>query len=85
MFSDVVAGGSDSGMKAAGSSGNEMCNSVIRFGSQSSNEQLWTESDLENDMRRCKKDWADEEQEELMKSLKTLHELKESWKNYDPQ
>ena len=32
-------------------------------------------------MRRCKKDWADEEQEELMESLKTLHELKESWKN----
>ena len=37
-FSDAVA---------AGSSGNAMCNSVIRFGSQSSNEQLWTESDLE--------------------------------------
>ena len=49
--------------------------------SQSSNEQLWTDSDLENDMRRCKKDWADEEQEELMESLKTLYELKESWKN----
>ena len=32
-------------------------------------------------MRRCKKDWADEEQEELMESLKTQHELKESWKN----
>ena len=71
-FSDAVA---------AGSSGNAMCNSVIRFGSQSSNEQLWTESDLENYMRRCKKDWADEEQEELMESLKTLYELKESWKN----
>ena len=32
-------------------------------------------------MRRCKKDWADEEQEELMESLKTLHEFKESWTN----
>ena len=32
-------------------------------------------------MRRCKKDWADDEQEELMESLKTLHELEESWKN----
>ena len=32
-------------------------------------------------MRRCKKDCADEEQEELLESLKTLHELKESWKN----
>ena len=52
-FSDVVA---------AGSSGNVTCNSVIRFGSQSSNEQLWTESDLEKCMRRCKRDWADEEQ-----------------------
>ena len=39
------------------------------------------ESDLENNMRRCKKDWADEEQEELMESLKTLHELEETWKN----
>ena len=38
-FSDAVA---------AGSSGYETRNSVIRFGSQSSNEQLWTESDLEN-------------------------------------
>ena len=66
---------------AAESSGNATSNSVIRFGSQSSNEQLWTESDLEDYMRRCKKDWADEEQEELMESLKTLHELKESWKN----
>ena len=56
-FSDAVA---------AGYSGNATCNSVIRFGSQSSNEQLWTESDLENYMRRCKKDWADEEQEELV-------------------
>ena len=28
-----------------------------------------------------KKDSADEEQEELMESLKTLHKLKESWKN----
>ena len=71
-FSDAVA---------AGSSGNATCNSVIRFGSQSSNEQLWAESDLGNYMRRCKKDWADEEQEELMESLKTLHELNESWKN----
>ena len=44
-FSDAVA---------AGSSGYETRNSVIRFGSQSSNEQLWTESDLENYMRRCK-------------------------------
>ena len=34
-------------------------------------------------MRRCKKDWADEEQEELMESLKTLHEVKVSWKNMD--
>ena len=32
-------------------------------------------------MRRCKKDWADEEQKELMESTKTLHELEESWKN----
>ena len=71
-FSDAVA---------AGYSGNATCNSVIRSGSQSSNEQLWTESDLENYMKRCKKVWADEEQEELMESLKTLHELKESWKN----
>ena len=71
-FSDAVA---------AESSGNATSNSVICFGSQSSNEQLWTESDLEDFMRRCKKDWADEEQEELMESLKTLHKLKESWKN----
>ena len=54
-------------------------NSVIRFGSQSSNEQHWTESDLENYMRRCRKDWADEEQESLMEALRTLHELERSW------
>ena len=36
---------------------------------------------LEDYMRRCKKDWTHEEQGELMRSLKTLHELKESWKN----
>ena len=71
-FSDAVA---------AESSGNATSNSVIRFGSRSSNEQLWTESDLEDYMRRCKKDWVDEEQEESMESPKTLHELKESWKN----
>ena len=71
-FSDAVADES---------SRNAMSNSVIRFGSQSSNEPLWTESDLEDYMRRCKKDWTHEEQGELMRSLKTLHELKESWKN----
>ena len=65
------------------SSGNAMSNSVIRFDSQSSNEPLSTESDLEDYMTRCKKDWSDEEQEELMESLKTLHELKEWWKNMD--
>ena len=68
---------------AAESSGSVTSNLVIRFGSQSSNELLWTESDLEDYMRRCKKDWSDEEQEELMESLKTLHELKEWWKNMD--
>ena len=73
-FSDTVA---------AESSGSVTSNSVIRFGSQSSNEPLWTESDLEDYLRRCKKDWSDEEQEELMESLKTLHELKEWWKNVD--
>ena len=36
-FSDAVA---------VGSCGNATCNSVIRLGSQSSDEQLWTESDL---------------------------------------
>ena len=54
--------------------------SVIRFGSQNSNEQHWTESDLENYMKRCRKDWGDEEQESLMEALRTLHELKRSWK-----
>ena len=54
-FSDTVA---------AESSGNATSNSVIRFDSQSSNEPLWTESDLEDCMKRCKKDWSDEEQEE---------------------
>ena len=73
-FSDTVA---------AESSGSATSNSVIRFGSQSSNEPLWRESDLEDYMRQCKKDWSDEEQEELMESLKTLHELKEWWKNMD--
>ena len=68
-FSDAVADES---------SRNATSNSVIRFGSQSSNEPLWTESDLEDYMRRCKKDWTHEEQGELMQSLKTLHELKES-------
>ena len=73
-FSDTVV---------AESSGNATSNSVIRFDSQSSHEPLWTESDLEDCMKRCKKDWSDEEQEELMESLKTLHELKEWWKNMD--
>ena len=73
-FSDKVA---------AESSGNAASNLVIRFDSQSSNEPLWTESDLEGYMKRCKKDWSDEEQEELMESLKTLHELNEWWKNVD--
>ena len=68
QFSDTVA---------AESSGNATSNSVIRFDSQSSNEPLWTESDLEDYMKRCKKDRSDEEQEELMKSLKTLRERKE--------
>ena len=68
---------------AAESSGNAASNLVIRFDSQSSNEPLWTESDFEDYMKRCKKDWSDEEQEELMESLKTLHELKEWWKNVD--
>ena len=68
---------------AVESSGSVTSNSVIRFGSQSSNELLWMESDLEDYMRRCKKDWSDEEQEELMESLKSLHELKEWWKNVD--
>ena len=68
---------------AVESSGSVTSNSVIRFGSQSSNEPLWMESDLEDCMRRCKKDWSDEEQEELMESLKSLHELKEWWKNVD--
>ena len=71
-FSDAVADES---------SRNAMSNSVIRFGSQSSNEALRTESDFEDYMRRCKKDWTHEEQGELMRSHKTLHELKESWKN----
>ena len=62
-FSDTVA---------AESSGSVTSNSVIRFGSQSSNEPLWTESDLEDYLRRCKKDWSDEEQEELMESLKNV-------------
>ena len=66
-FSDAVA---------AESSRNATSNSVIRFGSQSSNEPLWTESDLEDFLRRCKRDWTHEEQGELMESLKTLHELK---------
>ena len=73
-FSDTVA---------AEFSGSVTSNSVIRFGSQSSNEPLWTESDLEEYMRRCEKDWSEEEQEELMESLKSLHELKEWWKNMD--
>ena len=68
---------------AAESSGSATSNLVIRFDSQSSNEPLWTESDLEDYMNRYKKDWSDEEQEELMESLKTLHELKEWWKNVD--
>ena len=54
---------------------------MIRFGSQSSNEPLWTESDLEDYVKRCKEDWSDEEQGELVESLKTLQELKEWWKN----
>ena len=37
---------------AAESSGSVTSNLVIRFGSQSSNELLWTESDLEDYMRR---------------------------------
>ena len=61
---------------AVESSGSVTSNSVIRFGSQSSNEPLWTESDLEDYMRRCKKDLSDEEQEGLMESLKTLHKLR---------
>ena len=56
---------------------------MIRFGSQSSNEPLWRESDLEDYRGQCKTDWSDEEQEELMESLKTLHELQEWWKNMD--
>ena len=55
-FSDEVA---------AESSGNAAANLVIRFGSHSSNEPLWTESDLEDCMKRCKEDWSDEEQGEL--------------------
>ena len=46
-FSDEVA---------AESSGNAAANLVIRFGSQSSNEPLWTESDLEDYMKRCKEE-----------------------------
>ena len=68
---------------AAESSGSVTSDSVIRFGNQSSNEPLWTESDLEDFLRRCKKDWSDEEQEKLTESLKTLYELKEWWKNMD--
>ena len=70
-FSDEVA---------AESSGNAASNLVIRFGSQGPNEPLWTESDLEDEMKRCNEDWSDEEQGELMESLKTLHELEEWWK-----
>ena len=37
---------------------------------QNSNEQHWTESDLENCMTWCRKDWTDEEQESLMEALR---------------
>ena len=67
---------------AAESSGSVTSNSVIHFGSQS-NEPLWTESDFEDYMRLFKKDWSDEEPEEQMESLKTLHQLQEWWKNMD--
>ena len=60
---------------AAESSGSVTSNSVIRFGNISANEPLWTEFDLEDFLRRRKKDWSDEEQEELMESIKKLHEL----------
>ena len=66
-FSDKVA---------AESPGNAASNLVIRFDSQSSNEPLWTESSFEDNVKRCKKDRSDEEQEELMESFKTLHERK---------
>ena len=38
---------------------------------------------LDDYMKRCKKDWLDEEQEEFDGVAQTLHELKEWWKNMD--
>ena len=54
-------------------SGNVTFDSVIRSSNQRSNEPFWTESDFEDHMKRCKKDWWVEDQEELMKSSKMLH------------